>query len=133
MVLGVIVAVVVEGGLGGLVHGEVGGGGSGLVVVGKAIGAAEVGHVALRKAELVGGGHGVGGTGVVRAVGDGVGHGVGLRAQNGVGVGVDGDGVVTGLQHVGAGAVGVIGGHILGLEGDGHGLGGAGLQQTGLV
>ena len=131
--VGVVVAVVVEGGLGLLIHGEVGGSGGSLVVVGKAVGAAEVGHVALSEGELVGSGHSVGGAGAVVAVGDGGGNIVGLGSDDVVGVGVDGDGVVAGLQHVSAGTVGVIGSHILHVEGNGQSLGSAGLQHVGLV
>ena len=133
VVVGVVVAVVEEGSLGLIAHGVAGRSGSGLVVVGKAVGAAEIGHIALSKGKLIGSGHGVGGTGAGVAVGDSGGNVVGLGSDSGVGIGVDGDGVVAGLQHVSAGTVGVIGSHVLHVEGDGQGLGSAGLQHVGLV
>ena len=50
-----------------------------------------------------------------------------------MGIAPEGDGVVPRLQHVTARALGVIGGHVLSFEGDGQGLGLAGLQQAGLI
>ena len=130
---GVVVHIVEEArlALGG--HLGAGGGGGGLGVVGKAVGAGQVGHFALGVAHLHGGGLSVGAAGVGFVVGNGGIHGVGLAVQHGVCIGVDGNNVIAFFQHIAAGTVGVKGSHVLGLEGEGQRLGRAGFQQAGLV
>ena len=70
--------------------------------------------------------------GIALAVDDGFRHGIGPAVDQLVGIVHQLDLVVAGFQHVAAGPEGVEGGHVLRREGDGHGLGGAGLQQAGL-
>ena len=80
-------------------------------------------------------GHGsglVGGAGIALPVDHGGRHGVGAAVDDLVGVVHQLDLILAGLQDVAARAEGVEGGHILLGEGDGDGLGGAGLQQAGL-
>src|SRR5699024_3122951 len=113
-------------------HFQVGGGRSGLRVVGKAVGAGQIRRVAACKVKLVGGRNSVRSALVVTGIGDGGGDVVGFAVDDGVGIAVDGDHIVLGFQHIGFGAAVVIGSHILHVEGDGHIFRRAGFQDLGL-
>ena len=131
-VLGVPVGVVVEGSLCLCRQLKVCRSSGSLGVVGKAVGAGQVGHIALGKVELVVGDLHIALTLVGSVVHDVGSHVVDLGIQNGVGVGVDADDVIALFQHIAALAVGIVGGHILSLEGDGDLLGSAGSQLRSL-
>ena len=131
-VLGVPVGVVVEGSLSLCRQLEVCGSSGSLGVVGKAVCAGQVGHIALGKVELVVSDLHIALTLVGSVVDDVGSHIVDLGIQNGVGVGVDADDVIALFQHIAALAVGIVGGHILGLEGNGDVLGSAGSQLRSL-
>ena len=79
--------------------------------------------------KLVGGSHKVGAAGVIAAVGDGCGYFVLPLVNDVMGVVHQLDLVGTGFQNVSLCARFVVGGHILRGKGDGHLLGGTGLQQ----
>ncbi len=128
---GIVIGVVIEAGLHVGRHLKIGGGGHRGVMVGKAVLAGQVGHIALGVAKLGEGGGAIGGA--AAGVGDGGAHGIGLGVDDVVGVSVDGDHVVAGLQHISARTLIVEGRHILRLEGDLHGLGLARLKDPGLV
>src|SRR5699024_4952709 len=98
-------------------HCQVGGGRSGLRVVGKAVGAGQIRRVAACKVKLVGGRNSVRSALVVTGIGDGGGDVVGFAVDDGVGIAVDGDHIVPGFQHIGFGVAVVIGSHILHVEG----------------
>ena len=131
---GVVVAVVVVGGLVLVGHAVVGGGGSGLGIVGKAVGTREVRQAAVDVVKGVGSRHGVTVVSVVvRVVGHGLGNAHGLRSNLVVAVGVDRDLVVACLKHVGLGVLVVVRGQLVVLEANLDGLGLTRLQQLGLL
>ena len=129
-----VVGVVVESSLVLFAHLIVGGSGSSDSIVGKAVCTGQISDALqiFSSAELVDSGGLVGGTGVGFVIDDVRVHSVDLRSDHIVGVGVDGDDIVTGLQDIAAIAIGVIGSHFLSSEGNSDRLGSAGLQQTGL-
>ena len=131
-VLGVPVGVVVESSLCTCRQLKVCGSSGSLGVVGKAVCAGQVGHIALGKVELVVGNFHIALTLVGSVVDDVGSHIVDLGVQNGVGVGIDADDVIALFQHIAALAVGIVGSHILGLEGNGDVLGSARSQLRGL-
>ena len=95
--------------------------------------ARQVRHVAGGVIELVGGGHGIAVMGVrVGIVGDGVLHGDLLMVDHVVRIGLDGDVVIALLQHVRLSVLLVVGGHVVIVELDLHGLGSARLELLGL-
>lgn len=100
------------------------------LVVGEAVGAGEVDHVASSVREPVLRSHGVAGARVVCSVDDGVLDRVGLLGQHRVAVRIRGKDVVPSLEDVAAGTRHVVGREVLDVHLDGHVLGGTGLQHA---
>ena len=75
----------------------------------------------------------VGASGIVLVIGNGICHGINAGIDLVVRIRLDGNLIIAGLQHVAAGALLIVGSHVLCGEADGHGLGSARLQQLGLV
>ena len=87
----------------------------------------------LHVGEMRDGGGLIGGARVALAEDDGLRDGVGAAVDQLMRILHQLDLIVAGLEHIAARAEAVEGGHVLRLEGDGHGLGGAGLKQAGLA
>ena len=114
---------------GGLTVGAGGGQGALPVGAGDVLGDLAVGHIV--KA-VDSGGH-VGGAGVALVIDGGGGDGVLPLVDDVVGVVHQLNLIGAGLQHIAAVGPVVVGGHVLGGEGDGDGLAVAGLEQLGLA
>lgn len=102
-----------------------------LVEIGEPVSAGEIGQVTLGLFKLVHCGDPVCGTMIVPVIDDCAVNVISPGIDGGVRIRADGDVVITGLQHISTGTVGVIGSHILRFDGEGDLLVGAGLQGSG--
>ena len=107
--------------------------GGGLLVIGEVIGTRQIRQVAVRVIELVDGGDQVAVVGILAVVDDVVVDGPDATVEFGMGIGVDGDGVVARLQHPRLGILVIIGGQVVGGEGEVDGLRFTRFEQVGFL
>ena len=114
-------------------HGVVRGSSNRLGIVGEVISAGQGDELIVSEVELGGCSLGIGAAGVGLVIDDGGSDVVGLGIQHRVGILVDADDIVALFQHVAALVLAVKAGHVLGVEGQGQGLGSARLNGVGLA